>query len=269
MRFKRWVFDHEALARTPLVKLTRAKIEAWRGGLAAKPVVINRDGRADPLTRPRAASSVNRDIASLRAALNFAHDAGHVTTDMAWRVALRPTKNADGRRDVYLDRAQRRALIDKATPDVALLLKGLSLVPLRPGALAALTVANLDKRLGVLTVGKDKAGRDRKIKLPPITADLFTRQAADRPPLLARHDGKPWNKDAWKWPIKAATQAANLKPETTAYAMRHSVITDLVTDGLDLLTVAQLSGTSVAMIERHYGHLRSDVAAAALARLAL
>jgi hypothetical protein len=36
-----------------------------------------------------------------------------------------------------------------------------------------------------------------------------------------------------------------------------------------LLTVAQISGTSVAMIERHYGHLRSDVAAGALARLAL
>ena len=37
----------------------------------------------------------------------------------------------------------------------------------------------------------------------------------------------------------------------------------------DLLTVAQLSGTSVAMIERHYGHLRADHAAAALATLAL
>ena len=272
MRFVRWVFEHKSLADTPLVKLTRAKIETWRSDMAAKPVIVNRDGRAEPLTRVRAASSVNRDIASLRAALNFAHDAGSVTSDMAWRVALRPTKNADGRRDVYLDRSQRRALIDKASPDVALLLQGLSLVPLRPGALASLTVGNLDKRLGVLTVGKDKAGRDRKIKLPPATADLFTKQAADRTPdapLLARRDGKPWTKDAWKWPIKAATQAANLRPEITAYAMRHSVITDLVTGGLDLLTVAQLSGTSVAMIERHYGHLRADHAAAALARLSL
>jgi hypothetical protein len=30
-----------------------------------------------------------------------------------------------------------------------------------------------------------------------------------------------------------------------------------------------ISGTSVAMIERHYGHLRSEVAASALAKLAL
>jgi hypothetical protein len=48
------------------------------------------------------------------------------------------------------------------------------------------------------------------------------------------------------------------------YTMRHSVISDLVHDGLDLLTVAQISGTSVAMIERHYGHLRGDVAAGRL-----
>jgi len=67
----------------------------------------------------------------------------------------------------------------------------------------------------------------------------------------------------------AAAKRAGLPDTVTAYAMRHSAITDLVTGGLDLLTVAQLSGTSVAMIERHYGHLRADHAAAALATLAL
>ena len=63
--------------------------------------------------------------------------------------------------------------------------------------------------------------------------------------------------------MKAAAEAAKLPAGTTAYTLRHSVISDLVHDGLDLLTVAQISGTSVAMIERHYGHLRSDVAASA------
>jgi site-specific recombinase XerD len=56
---------------------------------------------------------------------------------------------------------------------------------------------------------------------------------------------------------------------TSAYALRHSTITDLVTGGLDLMTVAQVSGTSVVMIERHYAHLQSDRAAAALAGLVL
>ncbi|MES2716718.1 MAG: tyrosine-type recombinase/integrase [Pseudomonadota bacterium] len=146
------------------------------------------------------------------------------------------------------------------------------MVPLRPGALAALTAGNFDRRLGVLTIGKDKAGKDRKIKLPKVTSDLFAGLTKDKlpgAPIFAREDGKAWDKDSWKWPIKEAAAAAELPPTTTAYTLRHSTITDLVTQGLDLLTVAVLSGTSVVMIERHYGHLRADHAAAALERLAL
>jgi integrase len=69
---------------------------------------------------------------------------------------------------------------------------------------------------------------------------------------------------------KEAALAAKLPDETTAYALRHRVITDLISrEGLDLLTVAQLSGTCVAMIEKHYGHLQTDRAIAALAGLVL
>lgn len=271
-RYKRWVYTDKALADTELPKLTRARVETWRKALAKRPVKVNRDNRAEPVTRPRSASSLNRDMTALRAALNHAHDIGHVTSDAAWRAALRPVENADGRRDQYLDRKQRRALIDKAAPDVAAFLRGLSLVPLRPGALAALLAGHFDKRLQVLTIGKDKAGRDRRIKLPEATAAFFVEQAKGKlpsAPLFARADGKAWDKDSWKGPVKDAAAAAELPAETSAYVLRHSTITDLVTGGLDLLTVAQLSGTSVAMIERHYGHLRADHAAAALATLAL
>lgn len=270
MRFERWIFPDTQLSQLDLAKLTKTRVETWRAKMASTPVVINRDKRPTPMTRPRSASSVNRDMAALRAALNFAHDAGSVTSDMAWRVALRPTKNADGRRDLYLDRAQRATLIQHATPLLAAFLRGLALIPLRPGALAALTVGHFDVRLAVLKIGQDKAGRDRKIRLPQATADEFAQRCADREasqPIFIREGKKGWDKDSWKGPIKEAVLAAELNAGVTAYTLRHSVITDLVTGGLDLLTVAQLSGTSVAMIEKHYGHLRADHAAAALARL--
>jgi integrase len=158
----------------------------------------------------------------------------------------------------------------QAPVELAAFIRGLSLLPVRPGALACLTVASFDKRLGVLLVGRDKSGRDRKIKLPRETADFFAEQCRGKTPaapLLARADGKPWNKDSWKKPLKAAAMTAGLGAAVTAYTLRHSVITDLVTGGLDLLTVAQLSGTSVLMIEKHYGHHRAEHAAAALAGL--
>jgi site-specific recombinase XerD len=271
-RFSRWVYETK-FANIELPKLTRKHVESWRRTLEDTPVIANpHREKAKQVTRKRSPSSVNRDMTSLRASLNHAYDNAQVTSDLAWRVALRPIENADSSRDAYLDRQQRQALIDKAQPDVALFLRALAIVPLRPGALAALTVASFDKRLGVLTIGKDKAGRDRKIKLPESTASFFAERAKGKlpaAPLMARADGKAWDKDAWKRPVRAAATAAGLPVSVTAYALRHSSITDLVTGGLDLLTVAQLSGTSVAMIERHYGHLRADHAAAALAALAL
>ena len=174
-RFKRRVYA-EKIADLDLPKVTRKHVEAWRLDLTMTHVVINPHAKK-PRTRVRAPSSVNRDMAALRAALNLAHDNGAVTSDMAWRVALRRIENADRRRDAYLDRAQRAALIANASPDLALFLQGLSVVPLRPGALASLKAASFEKRLGVLTIGKDKSGGDRRIKLPRQTSTFFGEQA--------------------------------------------------------------------------------------------
>lgn len=266
-RFKNYVLNDAKLAGTDISKLTPAMLDAWRKRLQSTPT--RSGGNRGEL---RSASTLNRDMSCFRAALNLAYTDGLVTSDFAWRGKLLPIKDADRRRELYLDKAQRRKFIEKAPADLALFLQGLSLLPLRPGALAALTVGNFDKRLSVLTVGKDKAGRDRKLKLPKDTAALFEQACTDKlpaAPIFARVDGRAWDKDAWKGPVKAAATAAKLPDGATAYTLRHSTISDLVHSGLDLLTVAQISGTSVAMIERHYGHLRSDVAAAALAKLAL
>lgn len=108
--------------------------------------------------------------------------------------------------------------------------------------------------------------------LPAEAAALFAEQSKDKLPaatLFTRADGRPWDKHTWKGPIKDAVIAAKLPPETTAYTLRHSLISELVEAGLPLLTVAQISGTSVEMIERHYGHLDAARATEALAGLAL
>ncbi len=266
-RFDAYVLDSPRLAGTDVTKLTPAAMEKWRDSLRDRPTKSGANRG-----KLRTASSLNRDMSCFRAALNLAYRDGFCTSDFAWRGKLLPIKDADRRREGYLDKAQRRKLLEKASPDLALFLRGLSLLPLRPGALADLTAGAFDKRLSVLKIGKDKAGRDRKIKLPKTTAKFFEKAAKDKlpsAPLFARADGKAWDKDAWKWPVKAAVEAAKLPDGTTAYTLRHSTISDLVHGGLDLLTVAQISGTSVRMIEQHYGHLRSDVAALALEQLSL
>ena len=266
-RFKRYVFNDPRLSNLELAKLMPTHLEAWRKTVRKTPI-LGGAGRGGQ----RSDSSLNRDMTCLRAALNHAFRDGWVTSDFAWRGKLRPVKNADRRRDVYIDIEQRRKLVAHADTDLAGFLRGMSLIPLRPGALAALTVASYDQRLKTLTVGKDKAGQDRKIMLPDATAAFFATHCKGKlpsAPLLARANGKHWDKDAWKYPIKSAVIEAELPDSVTCYALRHSVITDMIHGGLDTMSVAQLSGTSVLMIERHYGHLTEKHARAALARLAL
>jgi integrase len=265
-RFKTYVLDDQRFAKSEVSKLTPAHVDSWRKKLVARPTTsgANRGGKRTP-------STLNRDITPFRAALNLAFEEGWVTTDFAWRGKLKPLEDADKRRELYLDKEQRTRFIGAAAPDLALFLRGMAMLPIRPGALATLKVGDFDQRLMALKVKVDKSGI-RSIKLPKATAALFVETSKNKmpsAPLFARADGVAWNKDSWKYPVKNAALASNMPEGTCAYTVRHSVISDLVHGGLDLLTVAQISGTSVRMIEKHYGHLRGDIAANALAMLAL
>lgn len=261
-RFSQYVFN-DPIARIDLAKLTAANVGKWRDTLQDTPTAKG---------KPRTMSTLNRDMVCLKAALNHAYAEQLVTTDAAWRSKLVPVKGADQRRDLYLDREQRQALIDAATPDLALFIRALCALPLRPGAMAGLTVADFDKRLNTFTVRTDKASKGRPIKLPETTAELFAEASKGKLPsayLFTRWDGAQWIKDKWTCPTRTAAAAAGLPANATLYTLRHSVITDLVVAGVDLATVASISGTSVLMIQKHYHHLQQNAAAAALEKVAL
>ena len=270
-RFKRYVFE-DSIAKVKLDKLRRRHVKEWRERLEAQPALVSRRKKGDPVERERAPSTVNRDMAVLRAALSKVLSPGAPNSEAAWQEALKAIPNANGRRTLYLDRTQRKKLIESTDAEAAPFVRALCLLPLRPGAMAALTAGDFDKRTAELTIGKDKTGKPRRIQLPQEAAQLVAKQAKNKlpgAPLFMRTNGKAWDKDSWKRPITAAVTAAELPADATAYTLRHSTITDLVSAGLPLLTIAQISGTSAEMIERHYGHLASDAAVKALGELAL
>jgi integrase len=270
-RFKRYVYG-DPLAKIKLAKLRRSHLLGWRQRLEATPALVSRSKKGEPTTRPRSPATLNRDMAVLRTALGAVLPLGAPNTESAWQEPLKPLKNAVKRRTLYLNRDQRRALVDEVYADAQPFVRTLCLLPLRPGAVAALTAGDFDKRTAELTIGKDKTGNRRRIVVPTGTAQLFSNAAKDKlpaAPLFTRGNGKPWDKDTWKHPIAAAARVAKLPAGVTAYTLRHSTITDLVCSGLPLLTIAQISGTSAEMIEKHYGHLVRDAATEALAGLAI
>lgn len=270
-RFERHVYS-DPVAKVKLGKLRRRHMREWRERLETKPALVSRRKKGDPVTRPRSPSSINRDMGMLRAALNKVLAPGNPGTDAAWQEPLRSIKNADGQRTLYLDVKQRRALLAPMAADAAAFIGALCRLPIRPGAMAAFDVGHFDKRTSELTVGKDKNGKPRRLVLPATTAKLFADQCKNKlpsAPLFTRAGGKRWDKETWNDPIVEAAKTATLPAGITAYTLRHSTITDLVMGGLPLLTVAQISGTSAEMIEKHYGHLARSAATEALASLAL
>jgi integrase len=249
----------QPIGRVSLAKLSKAHCAAWRAWL------IDYCGGNK--------SSFNRNVTPLRRALNLALDAGQVGTDQAWRTALRPFGKREGgdgkRRELYLSAAQRRKLIECASDEARALFVAMNLQPVRPGDIPAARVSDLD--LVNRTLRLAGKGNERTVPLGREAFEHFKRCAAGKLPgawLIARASGDQWKKEAWRDEVKAAAAAAKLPAATVANTLRHSVITDLVKGGLDIFHVAKLSGTSVKMIEEHYGHLQHDHARKALDKLA-
>ena len=269
--FRRHVYD-DPIAKVKLEKLRRHHLRSWLKRLEHTPALLTRSKDGEKRFKERAKSTVNRDMVPLRAAPGRVLTPGSPNTDAAWQEALKPFKGADKRRELYLEKAERSRLNNAACEEVRPFLRALCLLPLRPGSLAGLVARDFDKRTRTLTIGKDKNGSPRQIFLPHVIADFLAAQVKGKlpiAPIFARHSGDAWSKDTWKHPIKNAVREASLPDAVSAYTLRHSVITDLVRVRLPILTVAQLSGTSVAMIEKHYGHLVRDDAEDALATLVL
>lgn len=249
-RFKNLVYDND-ISGVRLDRLTATAVRQWLSSQLP-------DDADDDEEMRRAKDTANRNLASFKAALNFAYASKRVGTDAAWKIVAK-YKDVGRRRQHYLTLEERRALIAQCPTDLAELVQGLLLTGLRPGELASATVADFDRQQGTLSVA-GKTG-SRVVSLSSAAAAYFKATAKDRiasAPLVARADGSPWNKDAWKKPFRAAVTAAKLPSGVVLYCLRHTAISDLVGGGMDAFLVARLAGTSTDMIDKHYGHLRHE-----------
>lgn len=251
-RFERTVYDTE-FGRIALDKLRTPHVRRWRDGLGL--------GKA----------SSNRTLTALKAALNLAVSNRRVIAarQIEW-ADVKPHRGATRRRTLFLDLAQRRALIAASEGALRDLIEAAALTGARAGELVAATRAQFDARTGSITLS-GKTGT-RTVPLSPAALALFTRLAKGKTPrarLLVRDDGKPWAHSDWDELVRAAVEKAKLPTGAVLYTLRHSFITQALVDGLATLDVARLVGTSVTMIEKHYGHLVASAARERLERVVM
>ncbi len=87
-------------------------------------------------------ASKNRTLSALKAALNYAVSSRYVEAGLAIEWTGVKPHEVTTRRDLYLNRKQRHALVEKLPEHARPFVRGLCLLPLRPDALASATVGD-------------------------------------------------------------------------------------------------------------------------------
>lgn len=252
-RFKRLVYNAK-IAKVELSKLRTSHLKDW----LASQIEAEENDAEDEEDLRRAKDSANRNLASLKAALNLALRDRLVVTDAGWKTVSK-FKDVGRRRQSFLPVDQRAALVKACAPDIGQLVKAMLFTGARPGELANANVTHFDKEQGTLALN-GKTGY-RVVSLSSAAIAFFIEQTKDKianAPVFASEYGQRWNKDSWKKPFKIAVEAAKLPPTVVMYSLRHTAISEMIASGIDSFEVARMAGTSTAMIDKHYGHLRHD-----------
>lgn len=263
-RFKRLVYSAK-IGKIDLSKLRTSDLTAW---LFAQ-IELNEGDAEDEDDLRRAKDSANRNLASLKAALNLALRDRLVATDAGWKTVGK-FKDVGRRRNSFLPAEQRKALVDACAHDIRQLVTAMILTGARPGELANASVRDFDREQGTLAL-EGKTGH-RIVTLSSAAITFFAEQTKSKignAPILTTEFDQRWNKDSWKKPFRVAVKAAKLPPSVVMYSLRHTAISEMIANGMDSFVVARLAGTSTAMIDKHYGHLRHDKTRAKLDAVAM
>jgi integrase len=231
----------EEMLQIEVAKLTTAMLEDWLHDLKVHE------------------STANRTFNALRAALNLAFRRGIVPSDSEWRRA-KAFRKADRSRELFLTDEQVGRLLDVADSQALRdLMRAAVLTGARYGELRNAKVKDLDAHNRSLKLDGKTGPRDCYLSDEALA--FFKQQCRSKlpeAPLLLSEDGDAWNGYEHGHKVKRAARRAELPSETVFYSLRHYHISKAVGAGLSLLAIARNCGTSVKMIQDHYGKFTPD-----------
>ncbi len=249
LRLKKHVIP--VLGQVRLNKLTLHQVIHWRDALVRI---------SDDLEDVRKSKDgANRILSYFKAALNHAFNKDIIGTDKAWR-RVKAFENVGTARKVILDDKQVERLLNKTIGGFHDLIKSGLLTGARYGEIAQAKVADLDIAEGTLHLSGKTGSRD--VYLSDTALLHFKNLAKGKLPTAYIHtkdDGQPWGRSHQTRPMQSAVKAARLPADTTFYTLRHTHISRALLAGVNAQVIAENCGTSVRMIEKHYGKfMKSD-----------
>ncbi len=136
----------------------------------------------------------------------------------------------------------------------------------------ALRWGDIDLKAGRASITKSRyygaenatktGGSESDVVLLPVVVDLLKAtkplHATENDYVFKNQEGSPINEDKWRkkhW--YRALKALGIKPRKF-YATKHTYISVALSEGVNIKWLAEQCGTSVAMIEKHYGRYIKD-----------
>lgn len=223
-------------------------------------------------------------ISHLKRVFNWAVGEGWITTNPIARMA-KPEPRVRGE-SILLPDGLVQVLFEIVTPALGKIIRFMIRTGCRPGEAVHATISNYRPEIPALVFSWNppaggwrwknarKSKRDRVIYLTPDMVDLVRTEAGDRKPgdrLFVSQRGRAWTvanlgqqlrmlqqrDEVLKWCQATGHQLGPIM----GYAFRHGYITTMIKRGCPIKLLADLCGTSVRMIERHYSHAHDDHAA--------
>ncbi|MEW8351953.1 MAG: tyrosine-type recombinase/integrase [Candidatus Thiodiazotropha taylori] len=231
--------------KNELGKLTPAQIKRWRDGL------VRISENEEDVRRSK--DNANRILSVAKAAFNLAYRNGLVDSDRAWKI-VQSFRDVGDSRKLFLTDKQINSLLTHTKGGFHNLIKAAVLTGARYGELASVKVRDFDKAHGTLRLEGKTGKRDGYLSDEAIA--FLKEICKERLPdayLLVRDDGMPWGKSHQHRPMKEAVKAAKVPKETVFYSIRHYHISKALLAGIPAQVIAENCGTSIRMLEKHYG----------------
>lgn len=225
--------------------------------------------------------TANRVFSILKAALNHAHTTGAFHGDPVWQ-EVKPYKGTSAARTRFLSIEDQARFVNACPADFQRLVRAALVTGARYGELTRVTIAEYNREAKTLYIPAhiSKSGKARHIFLTDegqrvfegVTAGkkgnalIFTRDQEIK--RISRDGGQAWLHGDQRPYMESACQAAGTGA-FTFHELRHTAASTWIAAGMDLILVArQLGHSDTRMVEKHYGHLCPDAAAARFRALA-
>jgi len=250
-------------------RLSTERLQRWLAEIAKMPPRVRRKKfdtaprykmvPEDAESKRRRRSTANRVLTILKAALNYAFDAGHAKSNTAWGRRLKPFRQVDAARQRFLSVNEARRLVNASGQDFRKLVQAALVTGARYSELTLLKVQDFSADSDTVAILQSKGGKPRHVHLTEEGTRFFEQLTVGRAGdeiMLTKADGTAWGRSEQLRPMAAAVRAARIDPKISFHTTRHSYASLSVMAGVPLHVVARnLGHVDTRMVERHYGHL--------------